>query len=186
MSRFTLVSVWPDLEAAFKLDAQAFDVEGVDLLASAKVTGGTGVGPNIRFKVNGGGFTVELPEDYDAGDFTLRFRVRASYEGEGKGAKFSLQTEKNMWDFVHRAGEWFAPTGGGAELVMAVEERAWADFAIAVSDASTDNVKFQRTFACTVNGKTLVAKGQFNGALKQLVFESRASACTVGGVEIQR
>lgn len=183
----TLLSEWPDLEAAYKLDAKDFGGKGVDMLELPGCTQRKllPIAGNYRAH-DGAEFTVDFPEEWNEGDFTLTIYIRSTYNGPDKGAKFSLAVERGGWEFVHRDGEWFAPTGSGSEYVGAVADGEWATLEIKVKDNSTENAKLQRSMSFSVNGKVILPQGQLSGRLKSLSFLSRASACTLGGAVLSR
>jgi hypothetical protein len=182
----TLLSEWPDLEAAFKLDAQVFDVKGTSVasLPTFKHTG-RAIGANYRMPLNTD-WSADLPDEWSTGSFKMTVRLRASYVGPDKGAKFTIKTEKGVIDFVHRSNEWFVPSGSGAEFTGAVDDGAWATFDFVFTDKSSDAVKYMREFSLEINGKEVIPRGEVNGRLKSLLFVSRASTCTFGGAELNR
>jgi hypothetical protein len=183
----TLASEWPDLEAAYKLDSQAFEVKGTDVfvLPTFKSSGMTAIGANYRAP-KGAEWSVEIPEEWNSGDFTLTVRIRATYAGPDKGAKFSLAVERGGWELVHRKDEWFAPAGSGTEYSADYTDGEWGTLLFTFTDRSTENAKLQRTMTVTLNGKQLLPGGQINGKFKSLMFVSRDSACVIGGVEFAR
>ncbi len=180
-----LLADWDKLVAAWRLDAQAFTLKGADLLAfpTCAVTGeATRVGPNYRLKGEGK-ITIDLPEEWNTGDFTVTLRVRAV---EGELQRAGLHVGQGVWLVVHRTGEWSVTAGSAARFTADYKLGEWVELKWVVRDQSAGAAKMVRMSDVFVGPKKLVPAGRTNGEVQKVEIHAHGGSMVVGGCEISR